>query len=343
MVNSFKTWSSVNERHGSTGGREHIWVKGKKINIVYKVQNKAQFMIKIVHSVVDQIDDNKGTLTSLGASSILNYVNASLGLVQTFGKMDTAFFGKKVLVYKILKDTSRTQKYQFTVTDRTLIAGLDPNTEFISTAQIANADGDEIQTVITDTEDKVKTDDTAENPTDAINLETGDGEGTAITIRQAGDRFRYKMRSNEKLYLCQFTENEGAIDCNVISGGRKPSGTVSWKVNIPIWITDEDNSGTTSTEPLYTDTEILDPTDKKFFTRMFTDDDYLNKIISEYKDKYGSSELNGENLKNMLYYNGTEDKIFPSEVEDEGEETADAGTVGTAGTAVRTQKMWDRS
>jgi len=88
-----------------------------------------------------------------------------------------------------------------------------------------------------------------------------------------------------------------------ISGEGEPNGAVSWDgaTKLSMWVTDADSLEVRN-EPLYTDTEITHPTDKKFFERMFTDDKYLDQIIKEYEDEFGNSELGIDTLKNMLYY-----------------------------------------
>ena len=61
---------------------------------------------------------------------------------------------------------------------------------------------------------------------------------------------------------------------------------------------------------LYSDQEITNKIDRDFFIKIFTDKVFRDKIIAEYEEEWGGSEITAENLRSMLYYKKGE-KIFP--------------------------------
>ena len=93
----------------------------------------------------------------------------------------------------------------------------------------------------------------------------------------------------------------GSIEMEPLKG-RGPVGSIACEDSKVIWYTDAYNNGTVNTDSLMMDGEIENSYDKNFFTKMFTDKAFKDKVIQEWEDKYGDSELTGENLKGMLYY-----------------------------------------
>lgn len=341
MSRSFNSWNEVNEGLFSTRGKHRILTpSGRRIKLVYVVQSNTQFLIKTVRA--NDVIDDSGKLTPKGAGTLSNFFNSQIGLVNTFGKLDANFFTKKVLVYKVVKDTERTEKIQFTIIDRSIIQGLDAKTQFISTDSLetAKANNQALSDVVTDTEQKAETTNTPEEPEEVESGSEGDAQGTEDTKRAAGTKFRYQMRSNNTVYLMEFTVN-GAIDATRVKGSGT-EGAVSWEDNKPMWYTNADDSAAQaekamkSTDALAMDTEITNATDKKFFTSIFTDDDFLQKIIDEYEEKYGSSEITAENLKNMMYHqDGT--KIFQTEADDSTTASVEGTEGASSGAYNRTQ------
>jgi hypothetical protein len=330
VSNTLKSWNSVNEGFGTRGKQILLTPSGKRIKLAYKVQGDNMFLIKTVRA--NDVIDSSGSLTAKGAGSLVNFINSQIGLVNTFGKIDATFFKTKVLVYKVVKDTQRTEKIQFSITDRSTVEGLDASTQFLSTDDLKKIENksDILNDVITNTEETVITDDTVDDPEPAPDEDTDDADGTESTKRAAGVKFRYQMRSNNTVYLMEFTVN-GAIDATRVKGNGNPEGAVSWENDAPFWYTNSDSStsittAVSSTDPLSMDVEITNKTDREFFTKIFTDDDFLQKIITEYEEKYGDKEINADNLKNMLYHQD-DSKIFPGEVtavQQDGESGGDA-------------------
>jgi hypothetical protein len=305
MANSFESWNSINE---TTRSKQVLISGGKRYKVVIKIQSSAKFMVKTVNEA--NLIDSSGKLTSNGAGVLLRYLNSQASLVNTVGKLDGNFFANNFLMYTVVKDTKRTEKIQFTVTPRTKIEGLDPKIQFVSTGELQQQTGEDIKGIVADNIQTAKTDDVEGDP--SLDGTTADAEGSALTQRVPGYRFRYTMRSNSKTYLMEFGEN-GQIDAEVIKGGNKPHGVISWEDSKVIWYTDIDNAGVVEDGPLYIDGEITNKTDKKFFTRIFTDDEFLEKILNEYEEKYGSSEITGENLRSMLYFHPDGERIFSDE------------------------------
>lgn len=316
MGNYLESWDSLNEGNQIRGKQILISPLGVKQKIAYKVQSHTQFMIKLIR--MDDIFDSNGTLTPKGASSVIKFFNSQLGLVNTFGVLDSNFFRSRFLIYKVVRDTDRVEKVQFTVIDRRSAPEVDSKYQFVSTdAMQALKDKNEIlSNIVKSTEDTAKTDNTVEEPGDAVDGTEKDAEGSSLTRREAGSKFRYTMGSNGKTYLMEFTE-DGAIEAVVVSGGNDPNGAISWENPKVMWYTDLDNNKVASSEPLYIDSEISDKTDKDFLTKIFTDDDFLDNIIAEYKEKYEALEFNAKNLKSMLYYNSSRERIFPSSTSSE--------------------------
>ena len=160
-------------------------------------------------------------------------------------------------------------------------------------------------------------------------------------MRASGVRFRYEMRSNSTVYSMEFTE-DGAIDAGKVKGNGV-NGQISWENETPLWYTNADNStqGFTnaiqSSDPLAIDGEITNSIDREFFIKVFTDDDFLQKLIDEYNEKYAKLDINGDTIKSMLYHlDGN--KLFKDQAgtsqSEEGEELT--GTTGTSGSSAST-------
>lgn len=332
MSNTFKSWESVTE--SNRGKQIIITPSGRRIKLAYKVQSNNKFLIKTVRA--NDVIDNNGALTAKGAGSLVNFINSQIGLVNTFGKIDANLFKTKVIVYKVVKDTARTEKIQFNIVDRSTIEGLDATTQFISTDQLSKIENrnEILDNIIVDTDDSANNDDTNDDPNEVNDGDEGDAEGTDETKRAAGVKFRYQMRSNNTVYLMEFTVN-GALDATKVKGNGIKEGAVSWENNAPFWYTNADSSNVqaaiASSDPLSIDTEITNKTDREFFTKIFTDDEFLQSIIDEYNEKYAGSEINADNLKSMLYHQ--DDTLIFAEVQtsndekEEGDEKSGASYV----------------
>lgn len=322
MVNSFESWNHVNEMFGQNRGVEVMVLNGKKYKVVYKIQNDKNFMLKTVR--IDGLMDTNSRITGPGAKSIMDFLNSQTGFVKVIGKIDLDFFKTKFIIYKVVKDGNTRDKIQFTIEDRSTVPGLDPTYQFVAadTLEAAKKDNEKLGGVIYDNALKSK-----EN----IEGEVGpapdgseeDAKGTEQTIRAEGVKFRYTMRTNSKLYTMTFADSTGKIEAVVMGTPKEPNGAISWENNKVMWYTDIDDAGKVSGSPLYMDTEITNKFDKDFFTKIFTDDDFLQKIIDEYNELYAGSEINAENLRSMLYYKDG-NRIFP----DAGSEAAEGGAGG---------------
>jgi hypothetical protein len=324
MNNSIEKWEDINEGYATAKGRQVLLINGKRVKLVYKAQNDNQLLIKLVRTI--GVIDDSGKMTSKGAGALVNFFNSQIGLVNSYGKLDSNFFSKKVIVYTVLKDTPRTEKIQLTLTDRSKIPGLDSKTQFISTAALKQLSVKDqvVKGIVDDTEQKVKVDDTSNDPEEIKSGEAEDAKGTGATMRASGVKFRYEMRSNSTLYSMEFTE-DGAID-SVRVKGSGVNGQVSWEDNAPYWYTDVDNTAAgfkkaaKSKDPLAIDGEITNNVDREFFTKIFTDDDFLQEILNEYQEKYAKFDINGDTIRGMLYYPDNS-KIFPDyKSDDDGQE-----------------------
>lgn len=307
MINSFKRWEDINENAESTKSKQiYVSKSGHKFKVVIKVQSNNKFMIKAVREM--ELLDDKSNLTKEGSRSLIQYLNSQQGVINTFGKLDDSFFKNKFIIYTVVKDTDRVEKIQFTISNKGEIEGLDSNIRFISTNALKSFQNksDVIDGIIRDNENIANTDNIKGEPTQAIDASTDDAEGSITTKDLVGSMFRYTMRTNGVTYLCDIA-SEGAIDMEPISGNKGPKGAISWESSKVLWYTDWDDAGKTSNVPLYMDSEITNSIDLKFFTSMFTDGTFAKNVIDEYNEKYGSSEITADNLRNMLYY-GAGDK-----------------------------------
>lgn len=304
MLKTVKSWNSLNEAVNKTKGKHIIRdSKGKKQKIVYKIQDNTKFMVKFIRTA-DLASD--GRLTAFGINQFTTFHNSQLGLVNTFGKLDDSFFKEKIMIYVIKRDTDRVEKIEFKVVPRSAAPGLD-NFKFISTKDLEGLEsGSDLHVAATDAINTVNRDNILEDPEEIIEAGERDAKGISDLEDLAGRKFRYTMRTNEKLYLMTFTD-DGYLQADVI-GEDSPNGSVSWEDNKIMWYTDEDK-GISDNKwinqnnlPLYTDGEMINKYDKENLTKIFTDSDFREKLLNEYEEEFGSSDITAENIKSMLYH-----------------------------------------
>jgi hypothetical protein len=313
MIKSFNSWTKINESIAK--GKDVLTnpTTGKKHKLKYKVQNKENFILKIINDL-DIID--QGKLTPGGIAAIKDYFNDEDQFTMAIGQLTPAFFKDKFIVYTILSDGElfgRTkQKIQFNIQSRLGEDGkpkypsIGQNVEFIdselfkqiesgATALVQNIIQTGQQTILPDPEQIVSTE------TEPIKNEE--------TASLKGKKFLYTMRTNAKLYLMEFTET-GVLTATT-RDGSDPNGTVSYDATNKkvLWSTKLDDAQSKDSKisqekgtPLFYDMEIIQTQDKTFLERIFTDDAFRNKIIAEYEEEYASSELTPENLRGMLFY-----------------------------------------
>lgn len=348
MGNSYNSWNSINEAWGASARGKQI-IKdpqtGKRQKIAFKVQSDNKILIRLVKML--SIVDSAGNITQQGASILTEFMNSQLAILNAIpggkGSINDAWFKDHLFIYTVLKDTQTREdegpaqngreKIQLTIANRADFPSLPAGAKFVN-SNVASA-GDTtpvIQELVQDNQQTVVVDDTDDGANIIEDdLAIDDAEGTEETEELVGKKFRYTMRTNQKLYLMEFTE-DGAIEARAIED-NKPNGVVSWDNPKVMWITDEDSGsagwiqGWEPDTPLYVDQEITNRIDKDFFTKIFTDKEFRDRIIKEYEDEWGDSELTAENLRNLLYYTDGA-KIFPQAASAEKE--ADQGTYQTS-------------
>lgn len=349
MGNSYTSWDSINEKISSKGKQIIIDPQtGKRQKIAYKIQSDNKILFRLVKML--SIIDAAGNLTQQGGSIFIEFMNTQLGILSVLpearGGINDAWFKKYAFIYTVKKDTQMREdegpaqngreKIQMTVVNRDDFPMIPAGAKFVNTTVIEGGASAKtspiINDIIQDNQQAAVADDTDEGANIIEDdMKTKDAEGTGEAASLAGKRFRYTMRTNNKTYLMEFTE-DGAIDARVI-GETGPNGVVSyqaeesnWKI---MWITDEDSAiedwtaawKEVSAKPLFTDQEITNRIDRDFLYKMFTNKEFRDKILSEYESEYGDSEITAENLRKLLYYkNGS--AIFPDsskkvEVKDE--------------------------
>jgi hypothetical protein len=357
-MNSFSTWRQLNEslryrENNPNKGKEIIFTEdGRKQIVKYKIQTDSKFLIKLIRNA--SIIDSEGNLTSVGADKILEFINNQPEIVNVIGNLDNDWFKDKILIYTVKRDTQSSsdggkigrEKIQFTILNRSDLPKLPPNERFVNSS-IAEASGSEenaaeLSNIIKDNIATAERDNTVENPKE---ITQGGDKETQVEETQdddlIGKKFRYSMRTNNKLYLMEFMSS-GSLQADVIGIDSNPNGVVSYENNdaggTVNWTTDEDDRLSREdwklkygTAKLFTDQEIENKIDREFFIKIFTNEEYRNKVISDYEAEYGSTEMTPENIKKMLYYqDGT--KIFPeSGTIDRGELSAEEKEIESSG------------
>lgn len=328
-MNSFSSWRQLNEGlfDPKNRGKVIVTVDGKKQIAKYKVQADDKFMIKLIRNA--SLIDEAGNLTAQGASKLTEFINGQPEITGRVGKIDDVWFKDKILIYVVKRDTQMSdepgekgrEKVQFVVANRADFPNLPANAKFVNSSVArtgAESSSPVVTEIITNAEDRVNTDNTNDEP-EIIEQEREEEQEVEETqdSELIGKKFRYTMRTNSKTYLMEFMDS-GALSADII-GETDPNGVVSYekageaeKIN---WTTDLDENLFNWTKNwgravLYTDQEITNKIDRNFFIKIFTDEEFRNKIISEYEAEWGGSEITVENLRKMLYYKN-ETRIFP--------------------------------
>jgi hypothetical protein len=343
-MNSFSSWRQLNEGlfDPKNRGKVIVTVDGKKQIAKYKIQGDDKFMIKLIRNA--SLIDEAGNLTSQGASKLTEFINGQPEITGTIGKIDDLWFKDKILIYVVKRDTQMSdaggnkgrEKVQFIVANRADFPNLPAGSKFVNSA-VARTGAESSSPIITEIVDNVEDvavkDNTNEEP-EIIEQQREEEQEVKETqdSELIGKKFRYTMRTNSKTYLMEFMDS-GALSADVI-GETEPNGVVGYsneegadKIN---WVTDLDDSIPNWTKnwgraALYTDQEITNKIDRNFFIKIFTDEEFRNKIIAEYEAEWGGSEITVENLRKMLYYKN-ETRIFP-----------EAGNVDTGDRAQETE------
>ena len=318
MITSFNSWSTISEALAS-GKDTMIDPSGKKHKIKYRVQNKTQFIVKIINDLDIIGEDDK--LTPGGITAISNYLNEEDQFTMTIGQLTPYFFQSNFIVYTVLRDGElfgRTkQKIQFSIekrndaTGKPVYATIPATATFIDAQTFATASSDAAkkvsqlaavaaQTILPDPSVEKEEPLVAPTPTATAPEETK---------KEKGKKFLYTMRTNNKLYLMEFAE-DGTLSAKT-QDNTDPNGIVSFDTaNKKVWWTttlDDAQSKDSRVEkaagsPLFMDSEITNSIDKEFFTKIFTDEAFRDKIIAEYETEYAQFILTPDSLKKMLFY-----------------------------------------
>lgn len=328
MAESFNTWQTLMEAKQRSSGKEVlIDSSGKRHKVKYRVQSDSKFMLKVINDL-NLIRGAK--VTDGGIAAIKNFLNAESAFTSIIGQLTQVFFQTNFIVYQILRSSQNgkrsVQKIQFSVqkrkneADEVLHPGIADRIEFIDaeTFQTLSELSPAIIKDLQNAAQKTKLDDPtiADEP---VKFDVDAAVGTAETVKERGHKFLYTMRTNSKLYIMTFNE-DGAIVANT-KDGSDPNGVISYDSdsgNIT-WLTELDDNNSTGTQlsiaqnyPLFYDMDIDNSIDKEFIVKMFTDEEFRNKIIDEYEAEYKGADITADTLKEMLYYrDGT--LIFGSE------------------------------
>lgn len=316
MAESFNTWKEVMESRRASGKEVMIDSSGKRHKVKYRVQSSSKFLVKIINDM-NIIKGDK--LSDAGIAALKNFLNSETPFTSTVGQLTPIFFQKNFIVYQIGRNSTggkRTvQKIQFSIQERKDQEGTELYPEVPATLEFVDIDtfgtmSEMLPAVAKGIADAASKAD-VEDPIDDVDTEDGKGpiaKGNSETVSQKGRKFLWTMRTNEKLYLLEFAENGGLVATT--RDGSDPNGTISYGQNgIIVWSTTLDDNQTTGSKiaanqnyKLFQDTEITNTQDKEFFTKMFTDEAFRDKIIAEYEEEYKNAEITAENLKDLLFY-----------------------------------------
>lgn len=314
MAQSFSSWNLLNESIAK--GKEILTINGKTHKVKYRVQSRDKFLIKIVNDL--DILDSTGKLTSAGEEALIAFFNAEPAFTSQVGQITPAFFEKNFIVYLVRKDSQnasrQVQKIQFSVEPR-LDSENNPKypeitqsdrfvdeARFKGTSKEAEAVLTHAQTLLT----KTKVDDPEVVKTDVAPEATQD-------TRIIGKKFLYTMRTNNKIYLMEFTADNKLKATT--QDGSDPNGEITYMPSSGestdytiFWDTDLDDSSRDTAiskrvnATLHSDGTLYNNIDRKFIHRMFTDTTFRNEQLKIFEDEYKSSLIDAENLKRMLFH-----------------------------------------
>lgn len=313
MTNSFSSWSSITESNIARGKEVMIdSVTGKRHKVTFAVQSSTKFIMKIINDL-DII--NSGRITPQGEKALIDYLNSESTFIKTVGQLSPQFFTNSFIVYSVIKDGEilgrLKQKIQFETVARKdsqgnqIYPNIPNNIRFIDSDSFKSQSQQAIQII----DDLNKEANKTNLPDPAVEPSSDKTTNTTQTSENKGKKFLYTMRTNNKLYLMEFTDS-GEIVAKT-RDGSDPNGTISYDTvgKLVLWHTtlDDANSkdskiGKTVSSALFYDMTIENAYDKEFFIKIFTDKAFRDKTIEEYEKEYGKTELTSENLRNMLYY-----------------------------------------
>jgi hypothetical protein len=301
MAKSYESWDSLNEAKLASGkqivNNKPLWRNDQVIK--WKVQSKTEFRYSIKN--LDDLITND-TLTTAGATHIVKILNGQSGFVGHIGNLDANFFSKNVIVYKIRRDTKRIQTLQCTIVSKSApeTKGLDPKAQFISEKSLeALAAKNSVITDVPLTLTKMADSDPATEEELGGSADTEDVIGTLDDY--IGKSFKYTMRTNGKTYTMKVTD-KGGLQANLPSGAT-PEGADSFENKKDImWYTDEDENGSTSTEPLFNDGPITNKTDYNYLYKIFTDEAFRKEEFND--ETLGLFDI--ESIKKVLSYDNGE-------------------------------------
>ncbi len=286
---------------------------GKKHKIIWKAQNSENFTVKLVNDY-NWLDSN-GNLTQNGQTALLQFLNEENSFVNQYGKFDEMFFSKSIIVYSVRRDTDRRQKIQFSITDRaSLNAKIETVAEdgketlvidgvkFINASELVNLDNalaSNVTNLLNTTILKVP-DETADDQEEET--EETEDEIDEIPIQDTsliGKRFEYQSGADGKIYTITISQEEGTDNLKFWAKSKDSTseGWVVLKNEEPFWLSVDGSSSA-----------ITNAKDRAFFTRIYTDPDYLKQLVDEYDAKYPEGE--DLSIKDILYYTDG-NRIYP--------------------------------
>ena len=317
MAESFNSWSDLMESKQRASGKEvMIDSSGKRHKVKYQVRSSTKFVIKVINDMNIIKGDN---LSDAGIAALKNFFNGEQGFTSVVGQLTSVFFQRNFIVYEIgrskLSGKRTVQKIVFQVEERKDQEGTELYPKVPATLEFVDIDTfgtmSEMQPAVSKgIVDTANTTD-VEDPVDDVDTNDGTGpviKGNSETVKERGKKFLYTMRTNNKLYLMEFADNGGLTATT--RDGSDPNGIISYGQNgIIVWSTTLDDNQTTGSKiaanqnyKLFQDSEITLNQDKLFFTKIFTDEAFRNKIIDEYEAEYKNQEITLDNLKDLLFY-----------------------------------------
>ena len=297
---------------GTKGKETFVDSSGTKHKVIWKSQDTANFVVKLVNDY-DWLDDSSN-LTVEGQNALLNFLNNETAFLNVYGKLDDTLFKTKVLVYSVKIDNDRKQKIQFTIVEKSYLIGLGMDETILSTQKFINAamisdpkikqDQDNIIdiTPLPVVPDPVVPDPVVPDPVvpDPVVPDP------VIEESLIGKKFEYQSGNDNKIYFLEIFKGDTTpykFYAKAKDGSNE--GWVTYEGEDQVMWTGQDGN----TSP------VTNAKDKAFFLRIYTDTEYLKELIRLFEEKYPDG---GDfSIKDILYYMDGKN-IYPAEGKESG-------------------------
>jgi hypothetical protein len=294
------------KRKNKAKGKD-VWREGGKRHVVkYKSQDDKNFIVKIINDK-DILDANHN-ITKSGEDALLNHLNNEKAFVNLYGIMHNAYFTDKIIAYTVKRDTDRKQKIQFTIINR---ADLPEGLNIPATARFIPASilkGGDLNDILVNQEEVI-VNPLPVDPIDPISKDCPEGQEWdeetqacviidekipgPIVCGQPGKRFNYQSGEDGKMYIVIISADGTFVATDGYGVHEYKIYPSKLDASVIMW---ENENGLVK--------EIVNAKDKEFFTKAFSDDDYICELIRNFDP--GESL----NFRDVLYHKSNGERIF---------------------------------